>query len=183
MAKKSDSNVKKSDSDVKKEAKQLLKKIEIEKKRAEKLGHEFRGLSEEELILKIRGETSNSPFYIINSWNSFTTAGSRSYYLSNFFNPDPQTRLCFETMYFGLSSLNPDINSAISARDTRWPCVSSELTILAPGETGIGEFIFTVPYVPKGTYFINTVLWEWVPGGEVVSQIFDHASGFYLTVK
>lgn len=186
MALKSDSKVEKSDREVKKEAKRLLKMIEAQKKRAEKLGHNFIGLSEEELIFKIRGETSNSPFYFIRAWDRFTKAGLRSWYIANYKNPDPRQRLCFVTMFFGLSAINPDINSAISARDTRWPFVSTELTILDPGGIGVALFNFEVPYVPKGTYFINTVLWEWNPSivqGVSLSQVFEVANGHYLEVQ
>jgi hypothetical protein len=174
--------VKKSEAEVKKELKRLLAEIKVRKEQAEKLGRAFVSPSEEQLIRKIRGETSNSPFFFIQEWDSFTTAGSRCYYIANYTNPDPGLRLCFVTMFFGLAHLDPDINSAIGARDTRWPFVSTQLTLLQPGETGIAEFDYTVPYVPKGTYFGNTVLWGWNPS-EDLGTLFDRGAAFYVTLQ
>lgn len=176
---------KKSEAEVKKQLKRLLKEIEPRKEQAQKQGRGFFSLNEEQLIRKLRGETSNSPFFTAFEWDTFTTAGSRSYLLANYFNPDPQTYVVFTTLFFGLADLNPDINSAIAARDTRWPYVSTELVVLSSNEIGIAEFEFTVPYAPKGTYFINTVLWQSrvFEGHEGVGTLFDQGGSFWLAIQ
>jgi hypothetical protein len=171
---------KKSEAEVKKHLKRLLKDIGVRKEQAQKEGRGFASPSEEQLIQNI---TANSPHFTNHEWDALTTAGSRSSYLANYEHTDSGAHLLFVTIFFGLAVLDPDISSAIRARDTRWPYVSSEVFILNPGETGVAHFDFTVPYVTKGTYFINAVLWEGILGQDGVGTLFDREGPFSLTVK
>ena len=172
----------KSDAEVKKALKRLLKENEELKKRAQKRGSAFAGLSAKQLTRKLRGETSNSPFFTGQAWDQFASPGSPCFFLANYFNPDPGVRLCFVTIFFGLGNLDPDIASALAARDTAWPYVSTELVILNTDETGIADITYPVPFGPKGTYIGNAVLWEWTIGGDV-GRVFDRATPFYVTLK
>jgi hypothetical protein len=170
------------DMEIREELERLLEEVEVFKEKAQKRGCAFASLSEEELVKKLRGETSNSPFFTSWAWDQLTNSGSPSFYLANYHNPDPQTRLCFVTIFFGLAHLEPNVSAALAARDTRWPCVSTELTVLPPGGTGVADFKYFVPYAPKGTYFGNAILWE-MNFTEPVGTLFDRTGPFYVTLK
>jgi hypothetical protein len=160
----------------------LLEQIEALREKARERNRAFDSPSEEQLAKKLRGETTNSPFFIALEWDQFTNAGSPSFFLANYVNPDPQIRFCFVTIFFGLAFLNGDISSAIAARDVRWPYVSTEIVFLDPNATGVGEFTLMVPYVTKGTYFGNFVLWGWNPG-EPSLTLFDRGTPMYVTLQ
>jgi hypothetical protein len=172
----------KTETEVRQALERLNKEIEVLKEQARERGRAFGSRSEEQLVKKLRGETSNSPFFTGWSWDQFTNSGSPSFFLANYFNPDPQVRFCFATIFFGLAFLDADISSAIEARDTRWPFVSTEIVFLDPNATGIAEFILQVPYVTKGTYYGNFALWDWDPAGGAPA-LFDRVHGMYITLK
>lgn len=172
----------KSGTDIDQALKRILQGIEEMEDQARKRGCAFARLSEDELVKKLRGETSNSPFFTSWSWDQLTNSGSPSFYLANYHNPDPQVRLCFVTIFFGLAHLEPDVSAAIAARDTRWPYVSTELTVVDPGGTGVADFKYLVPYAPKGTYFGNALLWE-MNFTQPVGTFFDRPGPFYVTLK
>jgi hypothetical protein len=171
-----------SEAEVNKALKRILKSLEVMKKQAQERGHAFVGLSREQLIRKLRGETSNSPFFTGHAWDQLTNSGSPSFYLTNYFNPDPVAHVCFVSLFFGLAHLEPDLSSAIAARDTRWPCVSTELAVIGPGELGVAEFTYTVPFAPRGTYFGNSLLWRHGLS-EPVGELFERGISFYITLK
>ena len=172
----------KSDADVKKALERLLKDNDELKDRAEKRGFAFASLNTEQLTRKLRGETSNSPFFTAQAWDQFASPGSPCFFLANFFNPDPQPQLCFVTVFFGLAAVEADITSALAARDTHWPYISTELIILNTGETGVADLKYPVPFRPKGTYIGNAVLWQWAIGGDL-GVVFDRATPFYVALK
>lgn len=173
---------KKAQAEVKKALKRLLREKAELKARAKERGCEFAGLSAQQLTRKLRGETSKSPFITAQAWDQFASPGSPCFFLANYFNPDPVVHLCFVTIFFGLGNLEADIASALTVRDTQWPYVSTELTIVGTDETGIANIVYPVPFAPKGTYIGNAVLWEWVIGGNV-GTVLDRATPFYVTLK
>jgi hypothetical protein len=172
----------KSQTEIKKALKQILKERDELKAQAKKRGCEFVSLSPQQLTRKLRGETSNSPFFTAQAWDQFASPGSPCFFLANYTNPDPQVRLCFVTIFFGLTNLVPDVASALAARDSAWPYLSTELTIVSPGETGVANFTYPVPFGPKGTYIGNALLWAWAIGGDI-GVVFDRATPFYVTLK
>ena len=88
----------KSETEVKAALKRLLEEIDVLKEQARKRGCAFAALSEEQLTRKLRGETSHSPFFTAAAWDQFTNSGSPSFFLANYFNPDPQTYLAVELL-------------------------------------------------------------------------------------
>jgi hypothetical protein len=144
-----------------KSLRRLLKENAELKRLAQKSGRAFFGLNEEQLLKKLRGETSHSPFFSASVIDQIGSPGSPGFLLTNYFNPDPFAYLCSTTIFFGLTMFASDIPSAVAARDPRWPCFSKEVTVLSPGQTAGSQFTFTVPLCPKGTYFCSALLWEW----------------------
>ena len=171
----------KTEAEVNEALKRLLKEIEVLKEQARERGRAFASRSEEQLARKLRGETSKSPFFTGWTWDQFTNSGNPSFFLANYFNPDPEVRFCFVTIFFGVAFLD-DLSSAIGARDARWPYVSTEVVFLDTDATGIAEFIYQVPYVTKGTYFGNFALWGWNPTDPALT-LFDRGGPFYVTLR
>lgn len=168
----------KSEAEVRKELRLLLDGIEAGREDAQKRGLAFTSLTEEELIQKLRGETTNSPFVSMSAWDQFTTPGGRAFYLANYYNPDPGGHLVTASIFFGLGMLAPDFPSAYMMRDTDWPSFSLDWTIIEPGKLGVAEFEYTAPFAAKGTYFGNGVLWggnDLFRGGGIV---FDRMTFF-----
>jgi hypothetical protein len=149
----------KSEAAIKEELEQVLQKIETLKQNAQEQGAAFESLTEEQLIQKLRGETSESPFFFFTAWDQFSHPGGRSYHLANYWNPDPDPKTLSVTMFVGLGVFDPEISSAIMMRDTRWPSVSTRRAFLANGEVGEALFSFPVPLATKGTYFGTVLLW------------------------
>jgi hypothetical protein len=158
----------------------LVEQRETLRERARRRGCEFVGLDDEELLRKLRGETSNSPFFSAYAWDQFTNAGSESFILANYFNPDPVSYTCVVSLFFGVP-LGPDVSSEIRGRDMRWPIFSTAVVGLDPSELGIADIKCRVPFVSRGTYFGTAVLWNWLIGSG--GQFFDRTAPLFITLK
>ncbi len=154
--------VERSEQDINRQVEQLLREIELLKEEAQHQGLSFSSLSEEDLVRKVRGETSSSPFIFGQGWTSRTSPGSSALYRVNFSNPDPTGYSpVFVTIFFGAANFLDDIGEGLSGRDLRWPYLSSQGVGLASGASREQTFQYTTPTnVPLSTYLGNSVLWR-----------------------
>lgn len=88
----------------------LLGKAEFLRQEASLRGDRFRARSKEQLLSKIMGQTSNSPFFFSDSWNDSSPGGSTIYSV-NVYNPDPFDYPGF--MLFGHLFFWPGTSSAV----------------------------------------------------------------------
>ena len=97
---------KKTEKEIRQEVEQLLEEIARLKEEAQQEGLAFSSLSEEELVKKVRGESSNSPFIIMESYASRICPESPANYRVWSRNPDPggysYNRLSQQQFYLGL---------------------------------------------------------------------------------
>jgi hypothetical protein len=151
----------KSDEQMRKEVQECLQEIERSKEEAKRLDLAFWSLTEEELLRKVRGESSNSPFIFMTSWSLSPPPGSFGTFSLSFSNPDPTNYgWVFVTLFFGLASLAKDIALGWAGRDTRWPAISTRPFNLPSGTTHSETIKYPVPSgLPSGTYLGTGVLW------------------------
>jgi hypothetical protein len=152
---------KKTDEQVKQEFGRLKEHIEALAKLARERGQAFSSLDDEQLMKKLKGETSKSPFIYAQSWTSGTSPGSAANYTVYVQNPDPTGYFPFYvTIFFGLGNFF-DAAQGWIGRDKRWPEFSSDRTFLAANSSQSFSFSYTVPTgLPVGTYNGNSVLWR-----------------------
>jgi len=148
------------EADVRAEVQRRLEEIEQLREQHQRQGLAFAALSEEGLAQKIRGETSNSPFFYYQAWVAATTPGNSAYVEIGYQNPDPTYRHVCVTIFFGLANFAADITAAAAGRHVGWPYVSDSPTIVGIGQTGTAKFNYTTPMVEPGTYLGNAVLWR-----------------------
>ncbi len=149
--------------DVRREVEQRREEIALLREAAQQQGRAFSGLSEEALVSKVRGESSNSPYIYAQSWSSATAPGTTAYYSVYVANPDPGGYYpLFVAIFFGAANFLDDIGEGLSGRDTRWPYLSSPPFVLAGGgATTTQNISYTTPTgVPPSTYVGNSVLWR-----------------------
>lgn len=152
---------KKTAEEVKREVAQLKEEIKVLKELALEHGLAFSSLGDDEIIQKVRGQASNTPFIYAQSWTSGSSPGSTASYTVHVRNPDPNGYFpVYVTIFFGLGNLF-DADLAWTGRDTRWPEFSSERTFLTANSNHRFSFSYTVPLgLPLGTYNGNSVLWR-----------------------
>jgi hypothetical protein len=178
MAKK----IEKSEKEIREEVERRLKEIELLREEARQQGQAFSGLSEEELVKKIKGETSNSPYIYSMGWTSGTTSGSTANFTVYISNPDPTGYYpMFASIFFGVANFLDDIGEGLSGRDTKWPYLSSApFSIAASGATANKSFSYVVPTgIAPSTYLGNVVVWR----GELHDKgVYFDRGMFYITV-
>lgn len=162
----------KSEQEIRREVEQRKRELEMLREEARQQGLAFSGLSEEELVKKIRRESTQSPYIYGQGWTSGTTPGAFASYTVYISNPDPVGyHTMFVSIFFGAANFLDDIGEGLSGRDTKWPYLSSAPFSLAAGATTNKAFSYTTPTgVPPSTYLGNAVVWR----GEL------HDKGIYL---
>jgi hypothetical protein len=151
---------KRSEAQVQEEVKRLLEEIELLREQTQRRGLAFASLNEEELAQKIRGETSNSPFFYSQGWTAATSPGNPAYVEIYYKNPDPNYWYICVTIFFGLANFAADITAALAGQHPSWPYVSDVPTIVGANGSGNAKFNYTTPMAPRGTYLGNGVLWQ-----------------------
>lgn len=160
---------------VKKELAERLADIERARREAEAKKLEFRALDEKALLQRIKRQTAKSPHIFSVAWTSAAAPGTASSLRVWFANPDPRHYgSLFVSAFFGLGNFFADQALAWIGRDERWPVLGSPYSSLAPGASADSSFAWTIPSVPKGTYYGNALLWQadWFGRG----TLFDQAS-------
>lgn len=112
-----------SEDEARKIAARLLEEIEFLRQEAAERGERFEALTREQLLGKIKGETSKSPFFFAQSWGAAPRGGSTTYtaYVSN---PDPNGYGGSELLghlFFGPSNFIGSSDLALTAIDPRFP--------------------------------------------------------------
>jgi hypothetical protein len=151
-----------SEKEVKIEVSKIQEEMEMIVHEAKMKGLEYSVLSEEELVRKIKRETSKSPYIYAQSWTSGTHPGSPAVYTVYISNPDPGSYYpMFVTIFFGLANFLNDISGGLAARNTDWPYISSESFSLASGSRTSKTFRYTTPAsAALGTYLGNSIVWR-----------------------
>jgi hypothetical protein len=153
---------KKTEKEIEEEVNQRLREIELFEKEAQEDRLTYSCLSKEELVKKIRGESSKSPYiYAIAWWGGPMNPGDPGYCSVGIANPDTNyyDRM-FVTIFFGLANLFDEISQGYISRDTRWVELSTRFNLAAGANTN-KTFYYTTPNdVPLTTYIGNVVLWK-----------------------
>jgi hypothetical protein len=139
---------------------ELLKEVEGLRREATNQGAASQGLDEEALRRKLRGETSESPFFYYANWAGSVAIGQSAYVIGYVHNPDPIVHSpLYLTLFFGLSNGSSDITDGWVGRDTRWNSTSAVFGLDSGGS--VSRIInYTVPTVERpGTYVANLLLW------------------------
>jgi hypothetical protein len=158
-----------SEEEVRQDAERLLEALSYLQEEAQQQGLTFVSLSEEEIIRKIRGESSSSPFIAGFGWTSAASPGtwiSNNYAL--IFNPDPTTQSnLFVSLFFGVANFLDDIGEGLSGRDYEWPLVSAGPFFVSPHTYTTQGFMYRVPPTAPPTglstnhvHVANVVLWQ-----------------------
>jgi hypothetical protein len=172
---------KKTDKEVQQQVEQVLREIELHKQQTQQRGLTYSGLSEEQIVKKVRGETAKSPFITGEGWTSGTHPGSPATYSVNIFNPDPVGYYpMFVTIFFGLANFFGNIAEGWEGRDKRWPELSTAPFSISAGGSTTQNFSYTVPVgVPLSTYLGEAVVW--VGDFHDIGKYFDRGF-FYVTL-
>lgn len=134
-------------------ARTILKDIDLHRVQAHKAGLSFTGLTEAQLLRKLR--SVNSPMIVWQSWGS-GTPGSTITYSVGISNPDPTEHIwLFGHLFVGAANIAPDVSESLSVVDARFP----RLTLPAfPGMTvkagTIERLDFTLK-IPAGVEITN----------------------------
>lgn len=147
---------------VKMEVEQRLREIVLLKQEFEQQRLKFSSLSEEEIVKKIQGESTNSPYIYAQGWVSGTAPGSPANYTVYIANPDAVGYYpLYVSIFFGVANFLADIGEGLSGRDDRWPYLSTAAFGLAAGATTNKTLNYTTPAgVPLSTYMGNAIVWR-----------------------
>ena len=150
----------KSKNDARKIAASLQKKAEFLKEEASKRGERFESLTDEELVKKIRGETSNSPFFSSQSWGSSSPGGTANY-TANVHNPDPNGYSgfwLFGHLLFGPANFIGSSDLALTSVDPRFPHYYQRCTVAANSDTSMSFTVDVPAGIRPGIYIGNCFL-------------------------
>jgi len=119
-------------------------------------------LPKAELIRKIRGETSHSPFIVLLSWTAAAQRGTTISASLGIFNPDPIAYLAsdlFAHAFWGPGNVVADLDTHILTADSAFPRFG--VGIDAPPGFPISFATLAIPLptsVAAGTYLMNWIL-------------------------
>ncbi len=117
---------KKSEKEIRQEVELRLREIALFKEEAQNQGLKFSSLTEEQIVKKVKLESSKSPYIYAQSWTSGTTPGSSASYSVNIANPDPVGYYpMYVSIFFGIGNFLADIGEGWIGRDTHWPVLST----------------------------------------------------------
>jgi hypothetical protein len=139
----------------------LAHRIDFFRDEARERGDRFEALGQDELIRKITGETSNSPYFYAVAWGS-PPVGSSTTITTYIHNPDPDAYSgysLFGYLFFGPINIVPDPAQAVCTPiDTQFPYSYQRLGVAAGADANA---TFTVPVgssVQPGIYMANCFL-------------------------
>ena len=172
----------KSEDEARQSAESLLKKVEFLRQEASERHERFEALTMEQLLSKLVGQTSNSPFFFAQSWGSASPGGSTTYtaYVRN---PDPNGYSGFSLfgyLLFGPANFIGNLDLALNSVDQRFPYYYQRSGVAAGSDTSM-TFTIDVPAgLRPGIYIGNCFLV--LRNSFDVGSHFDRAS-FDLTVS
>ena len=150
----------KSETEARKIAEPLLEKVEFVREEAHERRERFEALTKEQLLSKIMGKTSKSPYFYAQSWGSASPGGSTTY-TAYVHNPDPNGYSgywLFGYLLFGPANFigSPDV--AFTSVDERFPRYYQRCSVAAGSDTSM-TFAIDVPAGLKtGIYIGNCFL-------------------------
>lgn len=172
----------KSQAEARKIADTLLEKIDFLKRQAHERSERFESLSAEQLVNKIMGKTSKSPYFYFQSWGSAPPGGSASY-SAGVHNPDPAGYSGFSLfgyLLFGPANFIGSSDLALTSVDVRFQRYFQRCAVAAGSDTTM-TFTINVPAtINSGIYIGNCFLVLRSPFD--VGSYMDRA-GFDLTVS
>lgn len=167
--------------EIEKRAEKILSEIANLEKKAKEEGLEFTSLSKNEIIDKLLGKTSRSPFIYLQIWTPSGQPGQTRSYKVGIHNPDSFIQAgLFVSVFFGIANFLPDIGVGLCGRYYQWPVLSSGMFNLGADQSTTKSFSYKIPNdIPLTTYLGNSVLWGWHPHD--IGQYSDRGC-FFLNV-
>jgi hypothetical protein len=150
-------------------ADQILKDLQRFAKEAAGRKQEVTLLPRSDLVLKLLGETSHSPFIVAISWFATAARGSTITASLGLFNPDPLTYLAgnlFAHAFWGPGNVLPDLDDYLLSTDPAFPRFA--VTLDVPPSPPISFATISIPLptaVAAGTYLMNWLLFLRDPFG------------------
>jgi hypothetical protein len=144
------------------QADQILKDLESRARDFKGRKQEVAILSKEELVRKIRGETSHSPFIVLLSWFASAPRGTTITATLGIYNPDPITYLSsdlFAHAFWGPGNVVNDLDAYLLSADSAFPRLG--VGVDAPPSLPITFATVSIPLpasVAAGTYLMNWIL-------------------------
>jgi hypothetical protein len=163
------SSTKRSRAAVDKLADQTLKDLQRFAKQASDRKQEVTLLSRSDLVRKLLGRTSHSPFIVAISWFATAARGSTITASVGLFNPDPIPYLAgnlFAYAFWGPANVLPDLGDYLLSADPAFPRFAA--TLDAPPSPPISIATISIPLptaVAAGTYLMNWLLFLRNPFG------------------
>jgi hypothetical protein len=160
---------KRSQADVDVLADRTLKDLQRFAKEASSRKQEVTLLSRSDLVRKLLGQTSHSPFIVAISWFATAARGSTITASVVLFNPDPITYLAgnlFAHAFWGPANVLPDLDDYLLSADPAFPRFA--VTLDAPPSPPISIATISIPLptaVAAGTYLMNWLLFLRDPFG------------------
>jgi len=132
-----------------------------------------------DLIRKLRGQTSHSPFLIFIAWNPVAARGSTTSPSLGVFNPDPNPYSAFDLFahaFWGPGNVLTDLDAFLLSADPAFPRLAVGIDAPA-GSTVVGTVNIPLPTaVAAGTYMMNWLLFLRNPFG--VGTLLERAGVF-----
>jgi hypothetical protein len=157
----------KSKAEATKIAETLLAKIEILRQEAQKQGDRFEALTKEQLVSKIMGKTSKSPFFIGERWGAGNPGGSTNFW-ATVHNPDARAYSSiqlFGYLFFGPANFIASPDVALTSVDERFSHYYQGCEVAA-GSNATMAFTIDVPAgLRPGIYMGNCFLLHSNPMG------------------
>jgi hypothetical protein len=172
----------KSEAEANKIAERLLEETEFLRQEAYERGERFETLTKEQLVNKLLGKTSKSPFFYAQSWGSTSPGGSTTY-TAFVQNPDPVAYSgfwLFGYLFFGPSNFIGSSDVALSVFDTRFPRFYQRCGVAANSSSNMTFTINVRSGIQTGIYVGNCFLVQ--RDSFDVGDYFDRAA-FDLTVS
>lgn len=150
----------KSEAEARKIAESLLEKVEFLRQNAQESRERFEALTKEQMVRKIMGKTSNSPYFYAQGWGSAGPGGSTTY-TAYVHNPDPSGYSgywLFGYLVFGPANFIGNSDVALTSVDERFPRYCQRCGVAANSDTSL-TFTIDVPAALKpGIYIGNCFL-------------------------
>jgi hypothetical protein len=138
----------------------ISEKIEFLREEAKQRGERFESLATDQLILKIMGKTSKSPYFYAQSWGNASPGGTMTY-RAYVHNPDPtgySGYWLFGHMFFGPANYIADADIAMTSIDGRFPHYLQRCTVAAGSDTSMTFSVLVPAGIISGIYMGNCFL-------------------------
>jgi hypothetical protein len=141
-------------------AQRLFKKIEFQREEAKERRERFEALTREELLQRITGKTSKSPYFYMQSWGNAGPGGSITY-RAWVHNPDPTSYSgfwLFGYLFFGPANFIISADVALTTCDDRFPHYLQRCGVAADSDASMTFEIDVPATISPGIYIGNCFL-------------------------